>query len=73
MNSNNKIYFDKHRTQNEFLMYLTIFNDIISQYNFISRDELIVRAGSCPYICQMQLDPYVALDKLINIGALIII
>ncbi len=64
-----KIFFNKKRDC--YLLYLSIYNDILSRFGPMRFIELIRRAHNYPNLCRTNLHPALALEGLIKSGALI--
>jgi len=63
-----KSLFNKRRDC--YLLYLTAFNDILISNGPLTFINLANMVKSYPYLCRIGLNPYMALDALIKVGAL---
>ena len=63
-----KSYFNKRRDC--YLLYLTVFNDVLSRYGPLKFIDLVRRIREYPYLCRAGLNPAMALEGLIKVGAL---
>lgn len=63
-----KSYFNKKRDC--YLLYLTVYNDILSRYGPLKFIDLTRRTRNYPYLCRVRLSPAMALEGLIKVGAL---
>lgn len=63
-----KSYFNKKRDC--YLLYLTAYNDLLSRYGPMRFIDLTRRVRDYPYLCRVGLHPAMALEGLVNVGAL---
>lgn len=63
-----KSYFNKRRDC--YLLYLTAFNDILIRNGPLSFVALANAVRTYPYLCRVKLNPSMALEALITVGAL---
>lgn len=66
-----KILSTRPQGRDCYLLYLTVYNDILSNYGPMRFTDLTRIARGYPYLCRTKLHPALALEGLISVGALL--